>query len=99
MYTDYSALKYLVNKPVLGGHICIWLLLFQEYDFEVIVKPGCLNAGPDHLSQIENGEEPTNLEEGLPDAQLYVVHVADGHFEDIIHFLTAGTTLQGYSVQ
>ena len=39
MYTDHSALKYLVNKPVLGGKICKWFLLFQEYDFEVIVKP------------------------------------------------------------
>ena len=28
MYTDHYALKYLVNKPLLGGKICIWLLLF-----------------------------------------------------------------------
>ena len=49
MYTDHSALKYLVNKPVLGGKICRWLLLFQEFDFEVFVKPGRLNVGPDHL--------------------------------------------------
>jgi hypothetical protein len=27
MFTDHSALKYLVNKPVLGGRICIWILL------------------------------------------------------------------------
>jgi len=40
MYTDHSTLKYLVNNPVLGGRICRWLLLFQDYDFEVIVKPG-----------------------------------------------------------
>jgi len=39
MYTDHSALKYLVNKHVLGGIICRWFLLFQKYDFEVIVKP------------------------------------------------------------
>jgi len=39
MYTNHSTLKYLVNKHVLGGRICRWLLLFQEYDFEVIVKP------------------------------------------------------------
>lgn len=50
MYIDHSTLKYLVNKPVLGGHIYLWLLLFQEYDFEVAVKSRCLNAGPDHLS-------------------------------------------------
>ena len=28
MFTDHSALKYLVNKPVLGGRIYRWLLLF-----------------------------------------------------------------------
>ena len=44
------------------------LLLFQEYDFEIIVKPGKLNAGPDHLSQINSGEEPSYLEDNLPDA-------------------------------
>ena len=40
MFTDHYALKYLVNKPVLGGGIYRWLLLFQEFDFEVIVKLG-----------------------------------------------------------
>ena len=68
MYIDHSTLKYMVNKHALGGRIYRWLLLFQEYDFEVIFKIGCLNAGPDHLSQIKTSEEPTNLEEGLPDA-------------------------------
>jgi hypothetical protein len=28
MFTNHSALKYLVNKPMLGGRICKWLLLF-----------------------------------------------------------------------
>jgi hypothetical protein len=28
MFTDHSTLKYLVNKLVLGGGICRWLLLF-----------------------------------------------------------------------
>jgi len=64
---EHSDLKYLVNRFVSRGEICRWLLLFQEYDFEVIVKPRRLNAGPDHLFRIKNGEEPTNIEEGLPD--------------------------------
>ena len=54
---------------------------------------------PDHLSCIKTGEEPTSLEKGLPDAQLFVVHVADAHFEDIIHFLMTGTARTGYFVQ
>jgi hypothetical protein len=29
MYTNHFSLKYLVNKPELGGRICRWLLLFQ----------------------------------------------------------------------
>ena len=68
MFTNHLALKYLVNKPVLGGKNYRWLLLFQEYDFEVIVKLGRLNAGPDHLSRLESGEEPMSLEECLPNA-------------------------------
>jgi hypothetical protein len=68
MFTDHFALKYLVNKPVLGGRICIWLLLFQEYGFEIVVKLGRMNKEPDHLSRLEHGEEPTSLDDTLPDA-------------------------------
>jgi len=39
------------------------------------------------------------LEEGLPDTYLFVVCIVDGYFEDIIHFLTTRTALEGYSVQ
>lgn len=99
MYTDHSMMKYFINKPVLGGCICRWLLLFQEYDFEFVVKLGRLNAGPNHLSRIETGDEPTSLEEGLPDAQIFVVRVVDGHFEYVIHFLKTGTTPEVYSIQ
>jgi len=35
MYTYHYALKYLVNKQVLGGRICRCLLLFQEYDLKL----------------------------------------------------------------
>jgi hypothetical protein len=52
MYTYHSTIRYLVNKRVLGGGICRWLFLFQEYDFEFVVKRGKLNEGLDHLSHI-----------------------------------------------
>jgi hypothetical protein len=55
MFIDHSVIKYLVNKPLLGARICRWLLLFQEYDFEIVVKPGKMNKGPDHLSRLEHG--------------------------------------------
>eukprot|EP00253_Pinus_taeda_P029644 PITA_29644 len=52
-----------------------------------------------HLSRIEIGEEPTNIDEGLLDVQLFVVRIANDNFVDIIYFLTTGTTLEGYSTQ
>jgi hypothetical protein len=98
MFTDHSTLKYLVNKPVLGGRICRWLLLFQEYDFEIIVKPGRMNKGPDHLSRLEHGEEPTSLEDTLPDAQLLVIRKIDDHFTDIVQFLSTGMAPSEYTI-
>jgi hypothetical protein len=50
----------------------------------VIVKPRKPNAGPDHLSRVTNDEEPTNLEDNFPDAQLFLVQIADEYFADII---------------
>jgi hypothetical protein len=84
MFTNHSALNYLVNKPVLGGRICRWILLFQEYDFEIVVKPGRMNKGPDHLSRLEHGEEPTNLDDILLDAQLLAIRKVDDHFVEIV---------------
>ena len=87
MFTNHLALNYLVNKPMLGGKKCIFLLLFQEFDFEIIVKSGRLNVGPDHLLRIDKGEEPTNIEIGLPDTQLFQVEMEDDHYAPIIQFL------------
>jgi hypothetical protein len=56
------------------------------------VTPGKLNAGPDYLSRITNGEEPTNLEDNFPDAQLFLVQLADEYFSDIIQYLSTGIT-------
>ena len=48
------------------------------------MKSGHLNVGPDHLSHIEIGEEPTNIEDGLPDEQLFQVDMVDDYYDQII---------------
>jgi len=53
---------------VFGGTICKWILLFQEYDFEVVLKLCKLNERPDHLSHILSGEEEGKLDDSFPDA-------------------------------
>jgi hypothetical protein len=65
--------------------------------FEVIVKPRKLNARPDHLSSIKNGEEPTNLEDNFLYAQLFSVQIADNYFANIIQYLSISTVSQEYN--
>jgi hypothetical protein len=98
MFTNHSALKYLVNKPTLGGRICIWLLLFQEYDFEIIVKPGRMNKGPNHLSRLEHGDELTSLEDALLDAQLLAIRNIDDHFTVTVWFLSTRMKPSEYTI-
>jgi hypothetical protein len=63
----------------------------------VIAKPGKLNVRPDHLSRVTNGEEPTNLEDNFPDAQLFSVQVAKEYFCNIIEYLSTWTTPQAFN--
>jgi hypothetical protein len=73
-FTDHYALKYLVNK-ILGGGICRRLLLFIGVQFEVVVKPGKYNVGPNHLSQIESSEASQSLNDELRDVPLFHIDV------------------------
>ena len=53
-------------------------------------EAGSLEFCPDHLSQIETGEEPTNIKDELPDANLFRVDMEDVHYAPIIQFLATG---------
>jgi hypothetical protein len=72
-FIDHSMLNYLVNKPILEGRICLWLLHFQSFSFEVIIKPRRCNVGPDHLSRLESGESGREINDHLPDADMFQV--------------------------
>jgi hypothetical protein len=72
-------------------------LLFQEFDFEVVVKPRRMNARSDHLSKITNGEEPSNLEENCLDEKLFLVQIVDEYFSNIIEFLSTRFSPKEYN--
>lgn len=57
--------------------ICRWILLFQDYYFDVIVKPRKSNVGPNHLSHITLGKEGTFIDDALPDSYLFRVIMVD----------------------
>jgi hypothetical protein len=57
-----------------------------------------MNKGPDHLSRMEHGEEPTSLEDTLSDAHLLSIRNLDDHFADIVHFLSIGMAPSEYTI-
>jgi hypothetical protein len=95
-FIDHSALKYLVNKLMLESQICRWLLLFQEFSFEVIFKLGKLNMGPDNLSRLELGESSGLVDGQLPDVELFCIEDIYDYLLDIALFLTIDTMPEGY---
>jgi hypothetical protein len=68
------ALVYLVNKPHVLGRIIRWLLLFLEYDFTIVYKPGRTHVVVDALSRLSNITEPIASHVGLNHRCKYVLH-------------------------
>nr|GEZ65699.1 reverse transcriptase domain-containing protein [Tanacetum cinerariifolium] len=68
--TDYSTLKYLFAKKDAKTRLLRWVLLLQEFDFDVIDTKGAENLAADHLSQLENPYEnvldPKEINENFP---------------------------------
>nr|GFC23028.1 reverse transcriptase domain-containing protein [Tanacetum cinerariifolium] len=50
VHTDHSALKYLFAKKDAKARLLRWVLLLQEFDFDVIDTKGAENLAVDHLS-------------------------------------------------
>ncbi|GKF29124.1 reverse transcriptase domain-containing protein, partial [Tanacetum coccineum] len=57
VYTDHSALKYLFAKKDSKARLLRWVLLLQEFDFDVVDTKGAENLAADHLSRLENPHE------------------------------------------
>ncbi|GJU59841.1 reverse transcriptase domain-containing protein [Tanacetum coccineum] len=54
VYTDHSALKYLLAKQDAKPRLLRWILLLQEFDVIIRDKKGAENLTTDHLSRLEN---------------------------------------------
>nr|GFA40522.1 hypothetical protein [Tanacetum cinerariifolium] len=70
VYTDHSALKYLFAKKDFKARLLRWVLLLQEFTFEVIDTKRAENLAADHLSRLENPHQnvldPKEINESFP---------------------------------
>nr|GEW22305.1 hypothetical protein [Tanacetum cinerariifolium] len=78
VHTDHSALKYLYAKEDAKARLLRWVLLLQEFDFQVLDTKGAENLAADHLSRLENPYEnvldPKEINETFPLETLSMVN-------------------------
>ncbi|GJV62089.1 reverse transcriptase domain-containing protein [Tanacetum coccineum] len=63
VYTDHSALKYLLAKQDATPRLLRWILLLQEFDVEIRDKKRAENLAADHLSRLENPQSDPEKKE------------------------------------
>jgi hypothetical protein len=68
------ALVYLVNKPQVLGRITRWLL-FLEYVFTIVYKPGKTHAIANALSRLLDSSKPLGVSDQSVDVSLFFVEL------------------------
>jgi hypothetical protein len=66
VHTDHSTIKFLMNKPVTNPRITIWLLLLQEFNINIIDRPGKDNLVADFLSRMIHLGDNAPVEDNFP---------------------------------
>nr|GEV24876.1 hypothetical protein [Tanacetum cinerariifolium] len=70
VYTNHSALKYLLSKQDAKPRLLWWVLLLQEFDIIIRDKKGTENLAADHLSRLKNPHkdvfENKDINENIP---------------------------------
>jgi hypothetical protein len=79
VYTDHTAIKYLLAKKDAKPRFIRWTLLLQEFDVEIRDKKGVENVVADH-----GQDDKETIEDKMRDDHLYRVLDKDTWMIDII---------------
>ncbi|GJT54057.1 reverse transcriptase domain-containing protein [Tanacetum coccineum] len=104
VYTDHSALKYLMNKQDAKPRLLRWVLLLQEFDITIRDKKGSENLAADHLSRLENPHkdvlENKDINENFPLETLGVISSeSTPWFADFANFHAGNFIIKGMTTQ
>ena len=76
-HVDHATVLYLVSKQALTGKLARWMLLLQEFDFDIQHRLGTQHAVVDYLSRIENGSEAVDGDDDFPDGAILHIETED----------------------
>nr|GEX01262.1 reverse transcriptase domain-containing protein [Tanacetum cinerariifolium] len=107
VHTDHSALKYLFAKKDAKARLLRWVLLLQEFDFDVLDMKGDENLAADHLSRLEkpyeNVLDPKEINETFPLETLSTVTFRGDFsapwFADFVNYHAGNFVVKGMSSQ
>jgi len=90
IFTDHSALKYLMTKKEPKAQLIRWILLLQEFDLEIQNKRSIENVIADHLSRILNAPIIQALiNEDFPNEHILAIF-KEPWYADIVNYLATG---------
>nr|GFA45898.1 reverse transcriptase domain-containing protein [Tanacetum cinerariifolium] len=104
VYTDHSALKYLLSKQDAKPRLIQWVLLLQEFDIIIRDKKGTENLTANHLSRLENPHKDVlknkDINENFPLETLGTISSGStSWFADFVNFPAGNFIVKGMSSQ
>ena len=91
IFTDHSALKYLLTKQNAKARLIRWVLLLKEFNLQIRDKKGVENVFADHLSRLtiaHNTHNPPINDEFLEESLLLVKNTP--WYAHIANYLATG---------
>ncbi|RVW12337.1 Retrovirus-related Pol polyprotein from transposon opus [Vitis vinifera] len=100
VFTDHSALKYLLTKQDAKTRLIRWILLLQEFNLQIRDKKGVENVVADHLSRLVIAHDSHGLpiNDDFPEESLMSIEVAPW-YSHIANFLVIGEVPSEWSAQ
>ena len=100
VFTDHSALKYLLTKQDAKARLIRWILLLQEFDLQIKDKKGVENVVADHLSRlvIAHNSHPLPINDDFPEESLMFL-VKTPWYAHITNYLVTGKIPSEWNAQ
>ncbi|RVW12126.1 Retrovirus-related Pol polyprotein from transposon opus [Vitis vinifera] len=100
VFTDHSALKYLLTKQDAKARLIKWILLLQEFDLQIKDKKGVENVVVDHLSRlaIAHNSHVLPINDDFPEESLMLLEKAPS-YAHIANYLVTGEVPSEWKAQ